>query len=248
MVVCFTEGVCFRKREAKGQGWTTNTHMDAGTHKLNRALGLNSQRLQQSDINNPRANRTDAPQHRHCNQTSVCVHFVMRVSAKERTQAAVGATSPFVFSACRPWLTDGWRSAIYCSQRQACILHSKLGRAKPCGKCTLKNTVMHAPVEAPTHRGRPFGHRQHSVLLFHLQWKNLTSDPEPFQLGERGSRGMPCMSASKMRGGIDRYPSFVLFSCLIFSNVNEPLSKTVNLTWKRNWGLDFFRHLLVIMN
>lgn len=136
MVVCFTEGVCFRNREAKGQGWTTNTHMDAGTHKLNRALGLNSQRLQQSDINNPRvrANHTDAPQHRHCNQTSVCVHFVMRVSAKERTQAAVGATSPFVFSTRRPWLT------IYCLQRQACILHSKLGRAKPCGKCTLKQS------------------------------------------------------------------------------------------------------------
>lgn len=186
--------------------------MDAGTHNLNRVLGLNSQRLQQSDINNPRvrANRTDAPQHRHCNQTSVCVHFVMRVSAKERTQAAVGATSPFVFSTRRPWLTDRWRSAIYCLQRQACILHSKLGRAKPCGKCTLKNTVMHAPVEAPTHRGRPFGHWQHSVLLFHLQWKNLTSDPGAFptrrkrqpgnamherQQNERRERSIPIICA-----------------------------------------------------
>lgn len=77
-----------------------------------------------------------------------------------------------------------------------------------------KHKVMHAPMEAPTHRGRPFVHRQHSVLLFHLQWKNLTCDPEHFQCRERGCQGMPCMSASKMRGGIDRYPSFVLFSCL----------------------------------
>lgn len=243
MVMCFTEGVCFRNCEAKVQGWTTNTRMDAGIRKLNRALALNSQRLQQSDINNPRvrANRTDAPQHRHCNQTSVCVHFVMRVTAKEQSQAAVGATLPFVFSTCRPWLTDRWWSAIYCLQRQACILHSKLGRAEPCGKCTLKNTVMHAPVEAPTHRGRPFGHRQHSVLLFHLQWKNLTSDPEHFQLGERGSRGMPCMSASKMRGGIDRYPSFVLFSCLIFSNAKEPLSKNCLLNLEKELRIRIFQ-------
>lgn len=151
MVVCFTERVCFRNREAKGQGSTTNTHMDAGTHKPNRALGLNSQWLQQSDVNNPRvrANRTDAPQHRECNQTSVCVHFVMCVSAKERTQAAVGATSPFVFSTCRPWLKDRWGLAIYCLQRQACILHSKLGRAKPCGKCTLKTQSCTLPWKLP---------------------------------------------------------------------------------------------------
>lgn len=43
------------------------------------------------------------------------------------------------------------------------------------------HTLMHTPTDVPTHWGQQFGHRQHSNLLFRLQWKNLPFDPEYFQ-------------------------------------------------------------------
>lgn len=179
-------------------------------------------------------------------QTSVCVHFITCVSAEEWDEAAVGAASPFVLSSRGPWLMDRWWSVIYCLQRRACILHSKLGRSKrPLEKYTLRkeHKIMHAPIEAPTHRARPFGLRQHSILLSHLQWKNLTSDPEYFQLGERGSQGMPCMSASKMKR--DRSIAFIYaFLLPPFQRSEAVIIKTC--LRKRNWRLYFFRHLLAI--
>ena len=125
--VCFTDTKRFALGMMKPAGMDEpQTH---SCTQLKRTLHLNSHQLQLSDVNNPEA-RANAHMRQNtypAMQTSVCVHFIMCVSAEEWDEAAVGAKTPLFL-------------ATYCLQSQACILYSKLGREKPCGKCALKNT------------------------------------------------------------------------------------------------------------
>lgn len=102
----------------------------ARTHKLSRTPGLKSHQLQQSNINNPRARakRTHASTTHtlQCKQVFVCT-LSRACQLRNKTKQLWGLRHPLC-------------SATYCLQSQACILYSKLGRAKPCGKCALKNT------------------------------------------------------------------------------------------------------------
>lgn len=120
----------------------------------------------------------------------------------------------------------------------------------------LANTLLplntHTPSDIPTHWGQRFGHRQHSILLLRLQWKNLLFDPEYFQHFqlEESSQGMPCFSAKRARGGMDRCPSLVtgvsslnptaLFSenrCFKYSLCNNSSVKFIN-----HWYFEAFNN------
>lgn len=91
------------------------------------------------------------------------------------------------------------------------ILNLLTNTVSPLNTCTL----MHTPSDVPTHWGQQFGHRQHSILLLRLQWKNLLFDPEYFQhfQQEGGSQGMPCFSAKREReeGWIDAHHLYRVF-------------------------------------
>lgn len=79
--------------------------------------------------------------------------------------------------------------------------------------------------------------RTHLCTLPHTEANSLGIDSIPFcfsiysgkiypltrsisNIGEGGSQGMPCFSATKMRGGLDRCPSFMNFYSLHLSNFN----------------------------
>lgn len=97
------------------------------------SLALNSHQLPQSDTNTPRgrANRTHAPQHIACNANKcLCALSSRACQLRNETKQLWGLRHPLCW-------------ATYCLQSQACILYSKLGRAKPCGKCALKNKKSH---------------------------------------------------------------------------------------------------------
>lgn len=58
---------------------------------------------------------------------------------------------------------------------------------------------MRAHKDAPTHWGQRLGHRQHSVLLFRLQWKNLPFDPGAFPTPRKEAARECCASALTKR-------------------------------------------------
>lgn len=58
---------------------------------------------------------------------------------------------------------------------------------------------MRAHKDAPTHWGQRLGHRQHSVLLFRLQWKNLPFDPGVFPMPRKEAARECCASALTKR-------------------------------------------------
>lgn len=58
---------------------------------------------------------------------------------------------------------------------------------------------MRAHKDTPTHWGQRLGHRQHSVLLFRLQWKNLPFDPGVFPTPRKEAARECCASALTKR-------------------------------------------------
>lgn len=64
-----------------------------------------------------------------CKQVFVCT-FSCACQLRNETKQLWGLRHPLC-------------SATYCLRSRVCILYSKLGRAKPCGKCALENTKSH---------------------------------------------------------------------------------------------------------